>query len=158
MSQNELCRIEVRPKIPGKHAPEHADPYILADLEMQMGGVSSVRGPDGANALPPFDSLAFADPDPVKMTVEAVDVPRVAALQVSVADNHHVPPARSEVSGVNNDPIGDDINRVVQIGVPASDPVPILSKMAIWPESPRLVVPLSTFDAHRQAKTIRQPH
>src|SRR5438270_10010697 len=102
---------------------------------MQMGVVLPVCSAHRRDLLAARDACAAAHQHRVEVAVKGVDVADVAILPIGVPDDYHIPPAQMNVPGKNHDAVADAVDRVPQIGVAASNPVPIFTQMPTGPKS-----------------------
>src|SRR4030081_707647 len=73
-----------------------------------------------------------------------------------MANDDHVSPAMVTVTRKDHYAVADAINRIAQIGVAATNSVPIFAEMSVRPHSARFVISTRIRFTHRQIKTIRQ--
>jgi asparagine synthetase B (glutamine-hydrolysing) len=71
----------------------------------------------------------FFDHDLIQVGIHRIDHLELATLKERMAHDHDIPPAHAGVLGIGDDAISDAINRRAKIGIPASNIVPILSRM-----------------------------
>src|SRR5581483_3027344 len=156
MRLDELRRVVVIAEVLGKGRAAHADLDILANLQMQVRVIKPVRRSHGGNLLATSHGLAFANKNVEKMPIKGIDRSNRAALAVTVPHDDDVAPAHMTVPRKNDQTVANAINRVAQIGVAASDAVPIFSKMSVRTKPARLIITLRIGSPDRKIESIRE--
>ena len=131
MRGNEIGRVVIIARILREFIAAHPDGDVLAHLEMQVRVVKTVRIADRGDLLPAFYSLTAANQNFLEMAVKRVDVAHRSSFAERVPDNDHVPPALMTIARKNNDAVADDVNWVAEVGVTATNAVPILAEMSM---------------------------
>ena len=111
---------------------------ILVHLEVKVGGIHSVIVPDRADLLPSRHMLPFLDHDPVEMSVERVGEVDLPVLNPCMTDHHYVSPVGTDIAPQNNKAIGDGMHGMSKRLPLSSGNDPVLPKMTMCPEAPRL--------------------
>src|SRR6266852_144153 len=137
MRENELAGIVVIAEVARKRGPAHSDLDVLADFEMKMRVVKTVRRAHRPDLLAPRYPLAAMHKDPIEMAVKGVDIFNAAAFTISMSHDHDVSPAHVTIAREHNDTIGNTIDRIAQVGVAAAASVPILPRMSMRLEAAR---------------------
>src|SRR3977135_686987 len=142
MRGDELRGVVVVAEVARKLGAAPNDLQGLPTLQKTKRTVETVRRAHGRDLLAARDRLAAPNRHAVKMSIESVDIFEVAVLAIGVPHDDHVPPPHVTIARENNNPVADAVNRISQIGVATTNPVPVFAQMSLCAESARLVINL----------------
>ena len=122
------------------------DVGAAANFKVEVGGVGSEGGADGADLISALDGLARGDEALIQVRINGLDdfVRATVRLRDAVGDDDHVPPAFARDAVINDAACTCGIDGIAQIGVHATDAIQVIAQVAGDAEGLRIVRQRST--------------